>query len=146
MIQLYQPMPYMAMLWQWFVKTWWRHQMETFSALLAICAGNSPVNSSLKGQWRGALMLSLICIWIISWVNSREGGNLRPHRAHYDVIVMNHEIQKSRNKSWRRHQMEAFLALLALCAGNSPVIGEFPSQRVSNADNDVYLMWVRISC
>ena len=25
--------------------TWWRHQMETFSALLAICAGNSPGNS-----------------------------------------------------------------------------------------------------
>ena len=23
-------------------KSWWRHQMETFSALLAICAGNSP--------------------------------------------------------------------------------------------------------
>ena len=31
----------------------WRHQMETFSALLAICAGNSPVpvNSPHKGQW-----------------------------------------------------------------------------------------------
>ena len=31
-----------------------RHQMETFSALLAICAGNSPdpVNSPHKGQWR----------------------------------------------------------------------------------------------
>ena len=26
-----------------FVITWWRHQMETFSALLVICAGNSPV-------------------------------------------------------------------------------------------------------
>ena len=25
------------------LKSWWRHQMETFSALLAICAGNSPV-------------------------------------------------------------------------------------------------------
>ena len=38
----------------------WRHQMETFSALLAICAGihRSPVNSPLKGQWRGALMVS----------------------------------------------------------------------------------------
>ena len=38
--------------------TWWRHQMETFSALLALCAGNSPVpvNSPHKGQWRGALM------------------------------------------------------------------------------------------
>ena len=31
--------------------------------------------------------------------------------------------------SWRRHQMETFSALLALCAGNSPVNGEFPSQR-----------------
>ena len=27
-----------------FILTWWRHQMETFSALLAICAGNSPVH------------------------------------------------------------------------------------------------------
>ena len=36
--------------------TCWRHQMETFSALLAISAGNSPVNSPRKGQWRGVLM------------------------------------------------------------------------------------------
>ena len=43
--------------------TWWRHQMETFSALLAICAGNSPVPGEFphKGQWRGALMFSLMC-------------------------------------------------------------------------------------
>ena len=25
------------------LRPWWRHQMETFSALLAICAGNSPI-------------------------------------------------------------------------------------------------------
>ena len=31
--------------------------------------------------------------------------------------------------SWWRHQMETFSALLALCAGNSPVTGEFPEQR-----------------
>ena len=42
---------------------WWRHQMDTFSALLALCH-RSPVNSQHKGQWRGALMLSLICTWI----------------------------------------------------------------------------------
>ena len=30
--------------------TWWRHQMETFSALLAICAGNSPVTGEFPGQ------------------------------------------------------------------------------------------------
>ena len=69
---------------------WWRHQMETFSALLALCAGNSPVlvNSPHKGQWRGALMFSLICAWINDWVNNREAGDLRRHRGHYDVHVM----------------------------------------------------------
>ena len=30
--------------------TWWRHQMETFSALLAICAGNSPVSGEFPTQ------------------------------------------------------------------------------------------------
>ena len=69
---------------------WWRHQMETFSALLAFCAGNSPVpvNSPHKGQWRGALMFPLICAWINDWVNNREAGDLRRHRGHYDVNVM----------------------------------------------------------
>ena len=47
-----------------------------------------PVNSPHKGQWRGALMFSLICVWIRGWVNSREAGDLRRYLAHYDVIVM----------------------------------------------------------
>ena len=47
-----------------------------------------PVNSLHKGQWRGALMFSLICAWTNSWVNNREAGDLRRHHAHYDVIVM----------------------------------------------------------
>ena len=37
----------------------------------------SPVNSPHKGQWRGALMISLICVWIKGWENSREAGDLR---------------------------------------------------------------------
>ena len=55
-----------------------------------ICAGNSPVpvNSPHKGQWRGALMFSLICVWINGWVNNREAGDFRRHLGHYDVIVM----------------------------------------------------------
>ena len=48
----------------------------------------SPVNSPHKGQWRGALMFSLICAWINGWLNNREAGDLRRHRAHYDVTVM----------------------------------------------------------
>ena len=39
--------------------------------------------------------------------------------------------------------MEAFSASLALCAGNSPVAGELPSQRASDAEFDISLMLVR---
>ena len=41
-----------------------------------------------KGQGLGALMFSLICAWINGLVNNREAGELRRHRAHYGVIVM----------------------------------------------------------
>ena len=66
--------------------------METFSALLAICAGNSPVigavNSLHKSQWRGALMFSLIGAWINGWVNNGGADDLIRHRTHYDVTIM----------------------------------------------------------
>ena len=48
----------------------------------------SPVNSPHKGQWRGALKFSLICVWINGCENNCEAGDLRCHRAHYNVIVM----------------------------------------------------------
>ena len=48
--------------------------------------------------------------------------------------------------SWWRHQREASSVLLAICVGNSPVTGEFPSKRASNTDFNVSLIWVRISC
>ena len=50
----------------------------------------STVNSSYKGQWRGALIFSLICAWIDSWINNREGGDLGRYRSHYDVTAMIH--------------------------------------------------------
>ena len=39
---------------------------------------------------------------------------------------------------WWRHQMEIFSALLAICAGNSPVTGEFPAQRPVTRSFDVF--------
>ena len=41
-----------------------------------------------KGLWRGALRFSLICAWKKRLHNNRDAGNLRRHRAHYDVTVM----------------------------------------------------------
>ena len=40
--------------------------------------------------------------------------------------------------SWQRHQMETFTALPVLCEGNSPVNGEFPSQRPVTRNFDVF--------
>ena len=48
----------------------------------------SPVNSPHKGQWRGALIFSVICARINGWVNNGKAGDLRRRRAHNDVIVM----------------------------------------------------------
>ena len=69
---------------------WWRHQMEPPSALMAICAGNSPVTGEFPAQRPvlRALMFSLICVWINGWINNGAADDLRLHRTHYDVSVM----------------------------------------------------------
>ena len=169
--------------------TWWRHQMETFSALLAFVRGihrwihRWPVNSPHKGQWRGALMFSLICalnkrlskqsggwwfetpsrslwrhcnevMWYTHWTivlsasckdnqaqdwsicisrsRAMESITYRCHR--YGLLWCIKELLNYLEGpglplwTWWRHQMETFSALLAICAGNSPVTGEFPTQ------------------
>ena len=55
--------------------SWWSYQMETFSALLALSEGNSPVTGEFphgKGQWRGALMFCLVCAWTSGLANNRD--------------------------------------------------------------------------
>ena len=46
--------------------------------------------------------------------------------------------QQHRKHPWWSHQMEPFSTLLALCAGNSPVTGEFPSQKPVTWSFDVF--------
>ena len=64
----------------------WKHFPRYWRFVCGI--HRSPVNSRHKGQWRGTLMFSLICAWINGWVNNREAGDLRRHRAYYDVTVL----------------------------------------------------------
>ena len=47
-----------------------------------------PVNSPLKGQWRGAFIFPLICAWTHGWANNGDAGDLIRHPDHYDVTVM----------------------------------------------------------
>ena len=82
------------------------------------------------------------------WANNRNAGDLRRHSAYHDVTVMHAVVSACVAVTvnwavpvpggwesvhncfpWWRHEMEIFSALLALCAGNSPVTDELPSQR-----------------
>ena len=64
----------------------WKHFPRNWPFVREI--HRSPVNFPHKGQWHGALMFSLIYVWINDWVNNREAGDLRRQHGHYDVIVM----------------------------------------------------------
>ena len=64
----------------------WKHFPRNWPFLRGI--HRSPVNSTHKGQWRGALMFSSICARINGWANNGEAGDLRRYRVHCDVIVM----------------------------------------------------------
>ena len=59
-----------------------------FTGPLRVESIGHRVDSPHKGQWRGALMFSLLCAWINACSNNRDPGDLRRHRAQYDVIEM----------------------------------------------------------
>ena len=61
--------------------------METFSALLIICAGNSPVPGEFPAQRPVPRSFD---VFFDLRLNKRlsKAGDLRRYRAHYDVIVM----------------------------------------------------------
>ena len=105
--------------------------METFSALLAISAGNSPVS----GEFPAALIFSLICVWIKGWVNNREAGGLRRYRAHYDGYWIKFKIYLLQFK------IETHLSLLMYVQGTDPDSGhDLPIILKSNWSNCVNLL------
>ena len=70
--------------------------METFSTLLALCAGNSPVTGEFPSQrpvkWSFDVFFDLCLNKQISKQSNRDAGDLRRNRAHHDVTLMrNHE-------------------------------------------------------
>ena len=72
--------------------------METFSALLAICAGNSPATGEFPAQRPVTQSFDVFCAWINGRVNNREAGDLRrydvPFETHYDITVMTNELDR----------------------------------------------------
>ena len=81
----------------------------------------------------------LVWVCIKQWVSS---FNLHVHERRVWKGLVNFTLvrfAKLRSiNPWWRHQMETFSALLAICAGNSPVPGEFPAQRPVTRSFDVF--------
>ena len=81
--------------------TRWCHYKDMLTALMAFCEGNPLgtggfpsqwVNAPRKDQWRGALLISLMCASTTGWTNSQDAGDLKRHDAHCDVTVMSKRI------------------------------------------------------
>ena len=68
--------------------TSWKHVLRHWACLRGI--HRSPVDSTHNGQWRRAFMF-FICAWTNGWANNRDAGDLKRHRAHYDVTIMETE-------------------------------------------------------
>ena len=73
----------------------------------------SPVISPHKGQWRGALMFSLICVWTNGWVSNRDAGDLKRHCDYYDVMVM--ILQTFFNKTFRCFYCYSIYIYMYIC-------------------------------
>ena len=106
-------------------------------------------------QWRlsstGATCISLwpclICIFIIilqTHLQYLDGSLLQGTEdmcaisRPCDVGCLFSNLMNFKCRSWWRHQMETFSALLAVCAGNSPAIGDFPEQRPVTRGFDIF--------
>ena len=68
------------------LNTWWRHQMETFSALLAICVGNLPVTSEFPSQ--RPVTRSFDVFFDLSLNKHLSKQSRGRWFAHYDVTAM----------------------------------------------------------
>ena len=71
---------------------WWWHQMETFSTLQTLCEGNPPGTDGFPWQRpvtrNSDTFFDVRCVWTNGWVNNRDAGDLKGHRAHFDITVM----------------------------------------------------------
>ena len=94
----------------------------------------SPVNFPHKGQWRGALMFSLIYAWINDWVNNREAGDLRRQHGHYDVIVMSPVRYHSRYCRLALRHRYVVVNMVIFGPGNDFVACFAPSYHLTNAE------------
>ena len=82
--------------------------------------------------------------YLLVFRSQRFGVFRNAYNSNYENIpeqltsVLGQLVNSTDSDTWWRHQMETFSALLALCAGNSLVTGEFPAERLVTRSFDVF--------
>ena len=87
--------------------------------MLTVCAWLCFHDDVIKWK-RGTLMFSLICVWTNGWVNNREAGDLRRHRAHYDVTVMAYGLIRTESIYTLHHYVARAIVRLRKCQRSKP--------------------------
>ena len=88
---------------------------------------------SIYAKLRDAIICCCVAFSVTGKEQAQENKSNRDDVLH-DCITY---FARTSGCPWWRHQMEIFSALLAICAGNSPVTGEFPTQRPVTRSFDV---------
>ena len=89
-------------------------------------------------HWRHNMYWSKSWSWMIDWHPFRSMPIIWT-----GLYIRTNHVCNLQHESWWRHKMETFSALLAICAGNSPVTGEFPAQRPATRSFDVFFeLWL----
>ena len=91
-----------------------------------------PINNVSHGKSNTGIDGTFMAGYQVGTLKDARDGGLRRLNQKYiskmDISVL----------PWWRHEIETFSALLAICAGNSPVSGEFPTQRPETRSFDVF--------
>ena len=116
--------------------------METFSALLAHCEGNSPVTGEFPSQRPVTRSFDVFFDQRLHKRLSKQSWGWwfeTPSRSfwrHYNVctVIRKKIVFQDDIMTWKRPS-----TLLALCGGNSTETGGFPSQMVSEMEFSCFL-------
>ena len=97
-------------------------------------------NQRVPFHWFLLILSAFLLIWL-TWFFKRTWGLgtwSKPDIQYWTLDIRMSNVQYRISSSWWRHIMETFSALLAICAENSPVPGEFPAQRRVTRSFDVF--------
>ena len=118
-------------------------EMNHYKRISPVCQRFHPVwfSTYFTGDFKGFLItMREITMWYAQW---KDCGNYvhcqcRQVSGISKLLSLKGRELKCEIATWWRHQMETFFALLATCAGNSPVPGEFPTQRPVTRSFDIF--------